>query len=196
MIERNADRLLRLVGDLLVVARGDAGRLGLVMEETDLGRVAADCAQEAQPAADERGIVITVDAEPLPVTADRARMAQVLDNLVSNALKFTPAGGRLAIRARALAEQAVVEVADTGVGIAQADQAHLFERFYRTAAAQADAVPGTGLGLSIARMIVEAHGGRIEVESAEGRGSTFRFHVPLRVGSRAGAPDIAPAASH
>jgi len=103
----------------------------------------------------------------------------VIDNLISNALKFTPGGGRVDLRARVHAGCAVVEVADTGHGISADEQRRLFDRFYRTSRAQNDAVPGAGLGLSIAKAIVEAHGGTIACTSVEGGGSTFAIELPL-----------------
>jgi signal transduction histidine kinase len=112
------------------------------------------------------------------VRGDRARLAQVLDNLVSNAVKFTPPGGRVAIRARANEGRIILEVSDTGIGIPGSDQRRLFTRFYRASSAVAAAIPGTGLGLAITKMIVERHRGTIGVESREGSGSTFRVVLP------------------
>jgi signal transduction histidine kinase len=105
-------------------------------------------------------------------------MAQLLDNLVSNALKFTPRGGRVEVRASEERGAVVIEVADTGTGIPAEQQEHLFERFFRTAEATKQAIQGTGLGLAISRAIVEAHGGEIGVESAEDVGTTFRVRFP------------------
>jgi signal transduction histidine kinase len=185
VIERNGERLQRLVGDLMVVARGDAGRLGLEKGDVDLGEVAADSVAAVAPLAAERGLELTVRHDTLPVTGDRARLAQVVDNLLSNALKFTPPGGRVRVCAAVVDGEAVLEVSDDGPGIAADDQARLFERFFRTEAAIANAIQGTGLGLAIAKMMVEAHGGGIAVESAPGAGATFRVHLPLRAGRRA-----------
>lgn len=106
-------------------------------------------------------------------------MAQVIDNLLSNALKFTPPGGRVDVRVAAGTGTVVIEVSDTGIGISASEQGRLFERFYRTAAAESGAIPGTGLGLAISKMIVEAHGGTIWVESDEGRGARFSLVLPL-----------------
>jgi len=103
----------------------------------------------------------------------------VIDNLISNALKFTPAGGRVDVRAGVRGSCVRVAIADTGSGICDEEQVRLFERFYRTAQAQADAVPGAGLGLSIAKAIVEAHGGAISCESIQGAGATFAIELPL-----------------
>ncbi|MDX6646144.1 MAG: hypothetical protein QOK40_1871, partial [Miltoncostaeaceae bacterium] len=181
VVDRNARRLLRLVDDLLLVARADAGRLGLQPERVDLGQLAAECVLGARPAAEERGIVLTVEADLVPVHGDRTRLCEVMDNLISNALKFSPRDGRVALRARSGGGHALLEVADNGMGIPAAEQGRLFERFYRTSAAQAAAIPGTGLGLAISKMIVEAHGGRMEVESEDGAGATFRVRLPILV---------------
>ena len=114
-----------------------------------------------------------------PISADPVRLGQVIDNLISNALKFTSAGGRVEVRASERDGRARIEITDTGKGIAPAEQERLFERFYRTAQAQSDAVPGVGLGLSIAKAIIEAHGGTISCESIEGAGTTFAIELPL-----------------
>jgi two-component system, OmpR family, phosphate regulon sensor histidine kinase PhoR len=112
------------------------------------------------------------------VHIDRTRVAQVLDNLLSNALKFTETGGRVDVRLSTSNGSAFVEVADTGMGISSEDQAKLFQRFYRTDAAGEKAIDGTGLGLWISKAIVEAHGGEITVESDVNRGTTFRIALP------------------
>jgi two-component system, OmpR family, phosphate regulon sensor histidine kinase PhoR len=134
----------------------------------------------AKPAAESNDIELWLDAQSLPtLCGDRERLAQVLDNLISNAVKFTPAGGRIEVRARADSTRAIIEVADTGMGISREEQHQLCERFYRTAAANEQAIQGTGLGLSITRAIVEAHGGTVGVESEVGAGTTFTVELPL-----------------
>jgi PAS domain S-box-containing protein len=178
--ERNASKLLRLVGDLMVVVRGDAKRLALEVAEVDLAALARECAEGARPAAEERGMGLEMRADPVPLLkVDRARIAQVIDNLVSNALKFTQPGGRVEVRTALRGEEVALEVADTGPGLSPQEQVHLFERFYRTSAATRDQIPGTGLGLAISKMIVEAHGGRIVVESEKGKGTTFQVLLPV-----------------
>jgi signal transduction histidine kinase len=112
------------------------------------------------------------------VFGDPARIAQLLDNLISNAIKFTPENGRVTVRTASHGGFALFEVADTGEGIAAADQEHLFEPFFRAGRGMAHAVPGTGLGLTITKAIVDAHGGTIDVESAPGHGTTFRVSFP------------------
>jgi signal transduction histidine kinase len=115
------------------------------------------------------------------VRFDRGRVLQVLDNLVSNAVKFTPKGGTVHVSLAGEADRVVLEVTDSGIGIAEKDQRHLFERFFRAENAIERQVPGTGLGLYISRVIAEAHGGTLSVRSELGRGSTFRFELPLAV---------------
>jgi signal transduction histidine kinase len=180
IVDRNSDRLLRLVGDLLFVAQADAGRIALDRTDVDLGSVVQECAQSARPAAERSEVELRVEAAPVPpVAADRARLAQLVDNLLSNALKFTPPGGQVTLRAGARDSKAVLEVADPGIGIPPEEQTHLFERFFRTSAASERATQGTELGLAIAKAIAESHDGTISVKSAEGEGTTFRVELPL-----------------
>ena len=180
VVQRNADRLARLVDDLFVVSQFDSGRVPLGAADLDLGGLARECVESASPAAAERGVDLAarVDGE-VPVRGDAERLGQVLDNLVGNAVKFTPAGGRVDVAVRVAGGTALLEVRDTGIGIPAEEQRALFERFYRASSAVAAQVPGTGLGLAIVKMIVEAHGGRVSAESAEGAGSTFRVELPL-----------------
>jgi signal transduction histidine kinase len=179
-VERNSGRLLRLVGDLLFVAQADAGRLSLERASVDLSELAAHCVEEAAPAATEKSVSLVLLAQPVPsLVGDRGRLAQVLDNLVSNALKFTPEGGTVQVRTQADGDQVMLEVEDTGIGIPAADQPRLFERFFRSAVAEDQAIPGTGLGLAIVKAIVEAHSGQISISSREGVGTTFRVVLPF-----------------
>lgn len=178
VIDRNAERLLRLVEDLLLKAR--AGAIALEKTDVDLATVVEQCIQAGVPGAASRGITLACQTEELPpITVDRVRMGQVIDNLVSNALKFTPPGGRVDVRAFVHGSGVRIEVADTGVGIPEDEQDRLFERFYRTEQAQSAAVPGVGLGLSIAKAIIDAHGGAISCVSGKGSGTTFIVDVPL-----------------
>ena len=179
-VERNSGRLLRLVGDLLFVAQADAGRLSLEKAKVDLAGLAADCVEGAVPAAAEKSIDLVLAAKPVPAfVGDRGRLAQVLDNLISNALKFTPEGGSVEVSTKLNGDHVSVEVSDTGIGIPVADQPRLFERFFRSSVAEDQAIPGTGLGLAIVKAIVEAHKGEIKIDSKEGRGTTFRVDLPL-----------------
>jgi signal transduction histidine kinase len=180
VVERNAKRLQRLVGDLLFVAQFEAGKLSLETGPIALEDVAAESVESARPRADELGIDLRLNAETTPTyDGDAGRLGQTLDNLISNALKFTPAGGRVDVRVLDRRDRVVIEVADTGLGIAAGDQRRLFERFYRSAAATEAAIPGVGLGLSISKAIIEGHGGSIGVNSEEGRGTTFTIELPL-----------------
>ena len=180
VINRNARRLLRVVGDLLFAAEVDAGKLSLERRDVDLAELARECADAARPSADSKGVTLHLEDEAVPaVRGDYSRLGQLLDNLISNAIKFTPEGGRVDVRLSATPGTAVVEVADTGIGIAAGEQDNLFERFFRTTGATDRAIQGTGLGLSIARAIAELHGGTITFRSEEGAGTTFRVELPL-----------------
>ncbi len=179
VVERNADRLLHLVNDLLFVARSESGSLRLDTSEVDLATIGAECVERAQPLATERSIELRLDAAPTFVPGDPLRLAQVLDNLISNGIKFTPEGARVAVAIRQRAGSAVIEVSDTGMGIPSGEQDRLFERFFRTSTATKAAIQGTGLGLTVVKAIVEAHGGQIAFESEEGTGTTFRVELPL-----------------
>src|SRR6185437_1044475 len=162
MAEIPAERLLRLVEDLLLTAQASAGSLALDKAELDVAAAVEQAVQAGTPVAAARGISLSSTTEPLPLASgDRLRIGQVVDNLISNALKFTPQGGRVEVRTYRYNGALRIEVADTGMGVPEAEQDHLFERFFRTARAQEEAIPGVGLGLSIAKAIIEAHDGRI-----------------------------------
>jgi PAS domain S-box-containing protein len=179
VVARNSHRLQRLVGDLLFIARYHAGKFEIDRAPIDVGALGRDCVVAALPTAEASGVELVCTAkEPVVMNGDQMRIAQLLDNLVSNALKFTPRGGRVELRASEDGGAIVIEVADTGTGIPAEQLEHLFERFFRTPEATKQAVQGTGLGLVISRAIVEAHGGEIGVESAEDVGTTFRVTFP------------------
>jgi PAS domain S-box-containing protein len=179
VIDRNAERLLRLVEDLLLTAQASAGNLALEHGELDIAAIIDQAVQASGPVAAARSISLTCATEALPpATGDRLRIGQVIDNLVSNALKFTPAGGTVDVRAYPHGSAVRIEVADTGMGISEDEQTQLFERFFRTARAQEEAIPGVGLGLSISKAIIEGHNGRISVRSVEGVGTTFFVDLP------------------
>jgi signal transduction histidine kinase len=179
IIERNTERLRHLVDDLLLISELDAGKLKLKLNRIDLPTLARESVESARPAAEAGDITLDFSAEsPLRLTGDRLRLGQLLDNVISNALKFTPRGGTVSIRTSQTNGSAFVEIEDTGVGIAAGDLRHLFERFYRTEGAEASAVQGTGLGLAISQAIAEAHGGLIDVTSEENVGTTFRIALP------------------
>jgi PAS domain S-box-containing protein len=181
VVQRNSERLLRLVGDLLFVAQVDAGRLTIEQEPSDLAAIAHESVLGAEPVAAGRGVGLTIEAEPSPMEGDPARLAQLVDNLVSNAIKFTEPGGTVTVRVRPGDAAAVLEVTDTGIGIPAEEQEQLFERFFRSSNARRAAIQGTGLGLVIVRAIADAHGGSISMESAERVGTTFRIELPARL---------------
>ena len=200
VIERNARRLVRLVGDLLFAAQVEGAPLLLEPGEVDLIALVRDAVELARGRAEEAGIVLATELEPIePCVGDRDRLAQVLDNLLSNALKFTAPGGRVAVRLSRQGSFARIEVADTGVGVREEDQPHVFDRFYRARDATGRSIPGLGLGLTIVRTIVEGHGGTVSVDSAPGAGASFTVLLPAagsgsrtRVPSRAARHPTAP----
>jgi signal transduction histidine kinase len=182
IVSRNADRLLKLVDDLLFIARLQAGRgLELHPAELDLATVARQSVVEAQPRAHEKGLELRyAGAESAPAMADRGRLFQLLDNLVGNAIKFTPAGGLVEVSAETVDGVVTLEVRDTGIGLAPGDELRLFERFFRTERATTLQIPGTGLGLFIAQAITEAHGGEISARARDGGGTIFHVELPVK----------------
>lgn len=181
IVERNAQRLLRLVGDLLFAAQVESGSLLLEPGAIDLPQITREAVEAARPRAEDADIALTAEIESLvPCFGDRDRLAQVLDNLISNALKFTPSGGQVSVRLSADGGDARIDIADTGVGVPAEEHARLFDRFFRASNATTQAVPGVGLGLMIVRAIVAAHGGTIGVASEVGIGTTFTVRLPLR----------------
>jgi signal transduction histidine kinase len=182
VVSRSSERLLRLVDDLLFVARLQAGRLVLDPTELDLCTIAKQSVQEAQPRADAKQITLVFDGDgSAPIAADKGRLFQLLDNLISNAIKFTPDGGRVDVRVAPTADGAELEVADTGIGLGPGEAQRVFDRFFRSSRVVAQQVPGTGLGLFIARAIVDAHGGSISASNRESGGTTFRIEMPSHV---------------
>jgi two-component system phosphate regulon sensor histidine kinase PhoR len=172
------DRLAELVDELLDLARLETGRVALRRESLDPRAVLDAALERLQPQIARAGLTLEreIPADLPAMSADRARVEQVMLNLVHNAIKFTPAGGTIGVSARAEPRGIVVTVADTGVGISAEEQSRLFERFYKADRARRSG--GTGLGLAIAKHIVQAHGGAIWVESTVGQGSRFSFRLP------------------
>ncbi len=187
-VERNANRLLRLVGDLLFTAQVEAGKFTFDEHEVDLVAVISASAESAMPAASSANITVEsqLPRAPVLVGGDAVRLGQACDNLLSNAVKFTPRGGQVCISLEVRAgkdgsaPEAVVSVRDTSYGIAEAEVDSLFTRFFRASTATRHAISGVGLGLSITRAIVTAHHGDMEVCSVKGRGTTFSMRLPLR----------------
>jgi signal transduction histidine kinase len=178
----DATRVTEFVSDLLDAARSEQGRLSTRREPVDLLAMATDVAREHATDAHD----VQVRGEPVTVEGDARRLNQVLANLVSNAIKYTPGGGTVEVEVCPEAERAVVRVMDRGIGIDEADQATLFSRFSRGRNVDDRRYSGLGLGLYICRRIVEEHEGAIDVTSAPGKGSTFTVSLPLRLSSAAG----------
>jgi len=181
IIERNAQRLLNLVGDLLFTAQVESGRFPLEQDEADVAELVRSAVVSAGPHAQREGIAIEAEVGPDPIRLlmDAGRVGQALDNLLSNAIKFTPRGGRVTARVQQVDGGVELSVRDTGVGIPEDEQGMLFTRFFRASTATRNAVPGVGLGLTITRAIVLAHGGTMDVTSEEGVGTEFRFVLPV-----------------
>ena len=173
--------LSRLVDDLQELSLADAGELKLVIGPDNIARLLDDSVAAVQPKAATRNILIVSDLSPgLPeISIDSQRIKQVVYNLLENAVAHTPPEGRITVRAWQEENQVFVSVADTGEGIPAEDLPFIFERFYRVDKSRTRATGGTGLGLTIARRLVEAHGGRIDVRSQPGQGSTFTFSLPV-----------------
>jgi len=181
IIREHAMRLARLTEDLLKLSRIEAGQLKLEFRPVSVVQLIDSCMETAQLKAVPKRLSLSVQLPPElpPVRGDANSLQEVLQNLLDNALQYTPSGGKIEVSALSTDSRVVVTVADTGIGIPQVEQERIFERFYRVDAARSREAGGTGLGLSIARHIVEAHGGHLWVESALGEGSRFHFSVPI-----------------
>ena len=185
IVDQQARRLAGLAGDFLDVQLLEGGGLSFDYAPFDLVDLASEQVRLFFSHADDHTIDLDVPDEPVIVNADRDRIAQVIGNLLSNAIKYSPAGGRVRLLLTANERNAQLSVVDEGMGIPVADRARIFEKFFRGPGA-ASAIGGTGLGLAVAREIVTSHGGRIEVESEPGQGSTFTVRLP-RVSARVSA---------
>ncbi len=180
-ITRGADLLATLVDDLATLSKVGDPAHELDAVPVDLARLATSVVEQATLAAGRRGLtlVCSTSPEPLVVLGDETSLTSVVTNLVTNALTYSRAGGRVALRVERVGEDVVTECTDDGLGISEEDLAHLFTEFFRSTNREALTRPGTGLGLTITRRIVERHGGRIDVESELGTGSTFRVSLPM-----------------
>jgi signal transduction histidine kinase len=182
IVKRNADRLDGQIGDLLLVASIAEGRLSLVRAPVNLSELVADAAEAAAPQAAQRSIELDVSCGELPTAdADGPRLAQVLDNLISNAIKYTPDGGRVRVDASARQDRVTIAVRDTGIGMGAEERAHVFEPFFRADDVKERGIKGTGIGLVIVKAFVEAHDGSVIVESKPGSGSCFTIELPVRI---------------
>jgi signal transduction histidine kinase len=190
VVTRSSDRLLRLVDDLLLAARLQSGRFMLSLDDTDVEAVATEALDEMHARAERKGVSLFLACDgPIRVECDRRRLLQLLDNLVGNAVKFTPEGGRVEVRVERTLAGVAIDVLDTGVGIPAGEEERIFSRFYRSPSAVSDQVPGTGLGLFIARAIAERHGGTLVARRREKGGSVFRLELPSQAVRTAGEPE-------
>jgi signal transduction histidine kinase len=194
IVARNCHRLTRLVDDILAAARIDSGRFSLDRTSVDLAHLASERVESIRASAEQKQVELRLTIDPAlpPLYADPMRLGQLLDNLVSNAVKFTPARGMVGVTLATRGDTVHIEVVDTGVGIPEDEVDKLFDRFFR--ASTAANVQGTGLGLAIAKTIVEAHGGVLSVESEVGVGTTFAVDLPVQAPQEAAAARTAEAA--
>ena len=180
IIERNADRLLRLIDDLLMLNRLEAGGLPLELTQVSLPALAAEAVKNAAPVAEKSGVTVHLDAGVGPaVLADPRRLSQIFDNLIGNAVKFSHVDGLVRVRLRYHRGTWRVDISDTGIGIPSDEAARLFGPFVRGSNARVAGLPGTGLGLAIVQSLVEMHGGHVKVESVLDQGTTFSVFLPV-----------------
>ena len=177
---RNSDRLRRLVDSLLYLSRTQVGRMSYYFEKVQLEEVINNCIHDQLPQAKNNGVILRTEIEDIsPVRADKDKLTDVLTNLIDNALKFTPKGGHIIVAARKVPSGVHIEVKDTGIGIPVDQIPHLFQRFYQVDSSTSRRYGGTGLGLHISKTIVEAHKGKIWIESEEGKGTTVHVELPI-----------------
>ena len=195
-LEVETGNIAQMVAELLDLARIESGGRQLHLDDVDLGRIATDSVERLRPFAERQSVTLRVavgDGLP-PVRGEAARLAQVFANLVHNAIKFSPAGTEVRVEVRRAGRMLEGRVDDDGPGVSPADQARIFERFYKADRTRT-AGGGTGLGLAIARHIVEGHGGEIRVQSEEGRGAAFAFTIPISDAPAAPTPTLPTSAS-
>lgn len=172
------DRIIKVVDDLLTLARVEAEDLALSTDSVELAELVQELVAEMEVLAHQKNLQVILEKTSSPqISGDREKLKRVFINLLDNAIKFTPSGGRIEVRVGVEANLAKVQVADTGPGISPEQLPHIFDRFYR--GSKDDSLPGSGLGLSIVKAIIEAHRGKIEVKSELGQGSTFTVYLPL-----------------
>jgi len=178
-VQKSLSAITELVGDLLDIGRIEAG-FDLDMTETELGPLVTEAVVELRPRAQakQQSLQVHVPTELTPVRGNARRLRQVVSNLVGNAIKYTPKGGRIEVNALEGENHIVVNVTDNGIGIPLDDQPYVFDKFFRANVPETTEVSGTGLGLSIVKSVVEKHGGRVWLESTLGEGSTFTVLLP------------------
>jgi two-component system, OmpR family, sensor histidine kinase BaeS len=187
-MHEEALRLARLIEDVGQLAEAEKPAMLVAKARVDLADVARGRADALAHFFRAKGIAFSCDVHAAPVHADASRLEQVVDNLLSNALRYTDAGGAVRLAVRAGRDAAALEVSDTGMGIAPEDQAKVFERFWRSDRSRSRATGGSGIGLAVVRELVEAHDGCVEVESSPGRGTRFRVTLPLLRRERVPSP--------
>lgn len=181
IIQKHTDRIIMVVDDLLTLSRMEGAESPLNLGELDLAGLVDEMVQGLGPVASAKRLALSVDlARPAPFRGDRDRLAQVVTNLLDNAVKYTPEGGKVSAALRRTEGFYELVVSDTGVGIEPWHLGRIFERFYRADKARSREMGGTGLGLAIVKHIVQAHGGTVAVQSVVGRGSTFTVRLPDR----------------
>lgn len=181
VIRRRTQQLHQLVEELFADARLEAGLVELQREPVDLDRLVAELSRTYARAAEQTGLALTFRPGcGVPVPADEARLRQVFDNVVGNALKYTPSGGRIDISTSVDADEVVIRVADTGIGVPAAERPRLFEKLFRSTSARDHGIEGTGLGLSVTKNLVEAHGGTVSAAGNPGGGTVFTVRLPWR----------------
>ncbi|MDQ4059131.1 MAG: HAMP domain-containing histidine kinase, partial [Actinomycetota bacterium] len=182
VVDRNSQRLLMLIEDLLTLSRIESGRLGMAREPVDTVTLVAGVEKAVLPLLSGRSLDFDIDvpADLGSVTGDFGQLERVLLNLLTNAIKFTPDGGRISLVGRGFDGAISLSVADTGIGIPEDELDRLFTRFFRSSTAQQRAIQGTGLGLAIVKSIVEQHGGSIKVESTPDVGTTLTVNLPTQ----------------
>ncbi|GHU69454.1 hypothetical protein AGMMS49992_00160 [Clostridia bacterium] len=179
-INKEIDRLTLIIGDLLTLVRVDSGEVRLRREELKLAEVTRETARRLSPLLSERGQELTLNlVDDIIIFADRSKISQMIYNLLENAIKYTPPHGKIRVQLTRDGGKALLDVADSGMGIPESEQPHIFERFYRVDKARARTTGGTGLGLSIVRQAVQLHDGEITLTSEEGKGATFHVRLPM-----------------
>jgi len=181
IVRSNVERLSELINNLLDTSRIEAGRIKLNPKPISMPKIVHETCEGIAETVKERGLTLEIDEAPnIPtIDADRNAVIQILVNLLSNAYRYTPSGGKITVSIHSTDESVTVEVADTGIGIAPEDQELIFEPFFRADHDMVTNQPGTGLGLSIVKSLVEMHGGKLQLQSALDQGSTFSFTLPL-----------------
>jgi len=178
-ILEEAERLTQIVEGLLTISRLDAGETQVSKDPLDLSELVSTTVEQMKPLAEDKSLSIVCEtSRDVMVEVNEVRLRQVVVNLLDNAIKYTPEGGKITVRIKAAPHRAILEVTDNGIGISGEALPHVFDRFYRSAQVEARKARGTGLGLSMVQSIVEAHGGKVTVESCESQGSTFWVELP------------------